>query len=120
MNKIEIIKKTRAVAAELLQERGYIAPVEVLIKMSVMSAKAYDDWRMGRIPYLEKVTACGLGKLNTILKSLHSFAAEHGLKPSLSVYNKWGKGQKIRLRFSKTGSPYMEKLYATHYIKHPS
>lgn len=104
MNKIEITKKTRAAAADLLRERGYIAPVDVLMKMDVVSAKAYEDWRMGRIPHLEKITACGLGKLNTILKTLRVLAAEQGLKPALTVYKKWGKGKKISLRFRKTGA----------------
>jgi len=117
VNTTDISKKTRSVAAVLLRERGYIAPVEVLVKMEVVSPIAYEDWRMGRVPYLEKVTACGLGKLNTILKTLRVLAAEQGLKPSLTVYKKWGKGKKIRLRFSKTGSPYMEELYATHYCQ---
>jgi hypothetical protein len=117
MNIAEISKKTRSVAAILLQERGYIAPVEVLVKMEVISPMAYEDWRMGRVPYLERVTACGLGKLNTILKTLSALAAEQGLKPSLSVYKKWGKGKIIRLRFSKTGSPHMENKYATHYCQ---
>lgn len=117
MNEADINKKTRSVAALLLRERGYIAPVEVLLKMEVLSPTAYEGWRMGRVPYLEKVTACGLGKLNTILKTLRVLAAEQGLKPSLTVYKKWGKGKKSRLRFSKTGSPYMEELYATHYCR---
>ncbi len=117
MNTNEIRKKTRYVAAVLLHERGYIAPVEVLVKMEVVSPKAYEDWRMGRVPYLEKVTAGGLGKLNTILKTLRALASEQGLKPSWTFYRKWGKGKKIKLRFSKTGSPYMEELYATHYCR---
>ena len=117
MNTNDISKKTRSVAAILLRERGYIAPVDVLMKMEVVSPLAYENWRVGRVPYLEKVTDCGLGKLNTILKTLRVLAAEQGLKPSLTVYNKWGKGKKIRLRFSKTGSPYMEDLYATHYCR---
>ncbi len=115
MNSTDLSKKTRSVAAILLKERGYIAPVEVLVKMDVVSPIAYENWRMGRVPYLEKVTACGLGKLNTILKTLRALATEQELKPSLTVYKKWGKGKKIRLRFSKTGSPYMEEQYATHY-----
>jgi hypothetical protein len=72
---------------------------------------------MGRIPYLEKVTGGGLGKLNAILQELRSFARHKRLKLSWTGYNKWGKGKKIRLRFSKSGSPYMENLYATHYVR---
>ncbi len=117
MNTKEINKKTRSVAAVLLRERGYIAPVEVLLMMDVISPTAYEDWRRGRVPYLEKATTCGLGKLNTILKTLRLIAAEQGLKPSLTVYNKWCKGKKTRLLFSKTGSDYMEEKYATHFCR---
>ncbi len=72
---------------------------------------------MGRIAYLEKVAAGGLGKLNTILGELRTYARSQGWYPSKTVYNKWGKGAKNRLRFSKSGRPNLEELYATHYVK---
>jgi hypothetical protein len=44
------------------------------------------------------------------------YARKHDLKPSWTAYNKWGKGNKTRLRFSKSGDENIEKLYATHYV----
>lgn len=43
-------------------------------------------------------------------------AIKKNLKPSETVYKKWGKGNKIFLRFSKTGSPKIEEAYSTHFV----
>ena len=117
MNRAEIRKKTRAVATSLVFEKGYVSPVDLFIRMEVISPQYYQDWRMGRIAYLEKVTAGGLGKLNTILGELESYARSQGWYPSKTVYNKWGKGAKKRLRYSKSGKPNVEEIYVTHYVK---
>lgn len=116
MNVMEIKKKVNIVAEELLHKKGYVAPVDVLIKMDVITVKDYEDWRFGRIPYLERVTKCGLGKLSTIMKELRSYRVRRNLKASWTSYKKWGKGKKIDLRFSKAGSPEIEKAYATHLV----
>ena len=116
MNVMEIRKKVNEVAEELLYKKGYVAPVDVLIKMDVISVKDYEDWRFGRIPYLERVTKCGLGKLSTIMKELRSYREQRKLKASWTSYKKWGKGKKIDLRFSKSGSTEIEKAYATHLV----
>ena len=42
---------------------------------------------------------------------------EAGLKPSRTAYMSWGKGPKQRLRFSKYGTPRIEEMYSTHYIR---
>ncbi len=117
MNREQILKKTNDVAAALIYEKGYISPVDLFLKMEVITSKDYEDWRMGKIPYLEKVTSGGLGKLNTILTALKAYAASEGLKPSRTVYNKWGKGAKKKLRFSKRGLAHVELRYETHYVK---
>jgi hypothetical protein len=117
MNREELKKKVRVTAGSLLYTKGYISPVDLLIAMEKLSPKNYEDWRMGRIPYLEKVCETNLSKLTSIMKELRSYAHENGLKSSLTVYQKWGKGNKIRLRFSKSGIPQIEEAYATHYIR---
>jgi len=117
MNRAEIREKTRAAATSLIFEKGYVSPVDLYIRMEVISPQDYQDWRMGRITYLEKVTARGLGKLNTIIEELRTYARSQGWYPSKTDYNKWGKGAKKRLRFTKSGRPSLEELYATHYLK---
>ena len=117
MNRAEIREKTRAAATSLIFEKGYVSPVDLYIRMEVISPQDYQDWRMGRITYLEKVTVGGLGKLNTIIEELRIYARSKGWYPSKTDYNKWGKGAKKRLRFTQSGRPSLEELYTTHYVK---
>ncbi|MDW7650375.1 MAG: hypothetical protein SCK29_00945 [Bacillota bacterium] len=117
MGKEQLYKRVHCCAEELLAEKGYIIPVELLVRMDRLKAKRVEDWRFRRIPYLERVTGGSLGKMNTILQALREFARASGLKPSRTVYMSWGKGPKVRLRFSKSGTAYMEELYSTHFIQ---
>ncbi|WP_121638848.1 hypothetical protein [Virgibacillus sp. Bac330] len=117
MSKQKIEKSVRYYAAQLVQEKGYISPLDVLIKMERITPKQVEDWRRKRVSYLERMILGNLSKLQFILQTLRKFAREQDLKPSETVYKSWGKGAKQQLRFSKSGSPYVEKLYATHYVK---
>ncbi|AIF42234.1 hypothetical protein [Virgibacillus sp. SK37] len=110
-------QRVRRFAAELIQEKGYVSPVDLFVKMETLTPKQVEEWRFKRIPYLERVTNGNLSKLNFILKSLRAFAKEQNLKPSITVYKSWGKGPKKQLRFSKSGAPHMEELYSTHVKK---
>ena len=38
------------------------------------------------------------------------------LKPSWTSYNKYGKGPKQKLRFSKSGNEIIENTYSTHFV----
>ena len=40
----------------LLREKGFIAPLDIFIRMDLLSAESAEDWRRGRIPYLESYT----------------------------------------------------------------
>lgn len=117
MSRQKIEANVRKCATELMKEKGYISPVDLLIRMDRVTMKQVEDWRFKRIPYLERVTVGNLTKLNHILKALRKFAREQKLQPSMTVYKSWGKGPKKRLRFSKTANPYMEEQYATHYVR---
>lgn len=120
MNREKLIKKTRSTAAKLLQEKKFVSPVDLLMNMDVLSNKDYENWRMGRIPYMEQAAGMNLSKLSLIRKELKAFAADNRLNPSKTGYNGWGKKRKkIKLRFSKSGNPKIEEAYATHFC-HPS
>lgn len=75
----------------LLKEKGYISPVALLVGMDRLTPKQMADWRRKKIPYLERVTVDGLGKMNFILKTLNKFAKAYELKPLKTVYKSWGK-----------------------------
>ncbi|WP_227765144.1 hypothetical protein [Zhaonella formicivorans] len=120
MSRQDIYKKVWKYAGELIAEKGYVSPVELLIKMGRLRPEQVEEWRFKRIPYLERAIIGNLSKMNTILLALRYFAGSAELKPSVTVYASWGKGPKQRLRFSKSGNPYVEKMYATHYVLNQS
>ena len=117
MNNNDLRKKVREKAENLLDEKGYISPVDLLIKLEYLTQKSYIDWRHKRVPYLEKVCKTNLSKLSTIMKELKRYSNDYNLRSSWTAYNKWGKGKKIRLQFSKSGKKNIEKAYGTHYLK---
>jgi hypothetical protein len=106
-----------ASATEAILRRGrVVTPVEVLIAMSLLTREHLEDWRRGRIPYLERVINCNLPRLARLLRILRFHAGEIHLKPSFTAYMRWGRGPKSRLRFTKTGDPGLEEAYATHFV----
>ena len=110
----------RAIAV-ILERNNYVAPVDVLLQMQRISKQQYEDWRFGRIAYLERVTLGGLGKMNRILRIIELHCQKLNLSPSQTAYRKWGKGGKrIVLRFSKSGDPNLEAAYSRHYVQHSS
>lgn len=97
------------------QSRGFAAPVDVLMDLGLLDNARYEDWRRGRVPYLEAVCMGNLHKLSAILKEMQDYARSMGWKESLSDYRQWG-AKSRKLRFSKSGNPNVENAYATHYI----
>lgn len=54
-------------AAQRILARGKIgAPVDVLVGMSLLAPERLEDWRRGRVPYLEKVIDCNLTRLSRL------------------------------------------------------
>ena len=97
------------------KSRGFAAPADVLMDIGVLDKKKYDDWRHGRVPYLEAVCSVNLHKLSEIMKVVRAYAVANGLKPSFTDYRQVGSKDR-KLRFSKSGNPAIEKAYATHYV----
>jgi hypothetical protein len=106
---------TRAVE-EILRHGKVVTPVDVLVRMQLLAPKDLDAWCRGRVPYLERVIYCNLTRLSRILRLLRFHAHDLRLVPSITVYMRWGKGPKQRLRFTKTGDPRVEEAYARHFV----
>jgi len=104
------------VVAELLAKSGVVAPVDVLVGMGLLRPELLNNWRRGRVPYLERVINCNLTRLSRLLRILRFHAHDLNLKPSATVYKRYGKGPKQLLRFSKTGDAGLEAAYATHFV----
>jgi hypothetical protein len=105
----------RAVAA-ILAKSKVVTPIGVLVGMDLLKLSDVDDWRRGRIPYLEKAIQGNLKKLGRILRILRFHSHDLNLKASSTVYMRYGRGPRCRLRFSKTGDPNVEEAYMRHFI----
>ena len=124
MNNGELIAKVRSSVYRQCRERGFAAPVDVLMEIGVLPKKGYEDWRYGRVDYLERVCTVNLKKLSAVLREMRAYARAQNLKPSFCCYKRWGVNKKdgqgrkpvILLRFSKSGTAEIEHSYATHYV----
>ncbi|MCI6767119.1 MAG: hypothetical protein MR596_04835 [Lachnospiraceae bacterium] len=122
MNEKEMISKVHSSVYHQCQQRGFAAPVDVLMDVGALTKEKYEGWRFGRVPYLEQVCNINLHKLSFIIGQIRSYANKSGYKPSFTYYKRWGMKKKngarqtIPLRFSKSGAPEIERAYATHYV----
>lgn len=120
----ELTGKVHSAMYHQCQSRGYAAPVDVLMDIAVLPKQKYEDWRLGRVPYLEGVCTVNLRKLSFIMRQMRVYTEKAGLKPSFCYYKQWGVKKKngqghkpvIPLRFSKSGDPAIERWYATHFV----
>lgn len=106
----------RAVVS-ILANGKVVTPIDVLIRMELLKPEDVENWRFGRVPYLERVIHCNLTKLGRILRILRMHAHDLKLVPSQTAYVRWGKrGHRAPLRFSKTGDPNVEEAYSRHFV----
>jgi hypothetical protein len=102
--------------AAILQRGKVVAPVDVLVEMGLLTPKSLEDWRRGRVPYLEQAITCNLTRLSRFLRILRYHAYDLNLVPSVTAYMCWSKGPKRRLQFTKTGDLRLEEAYARHFV----
>lgn len=116
MNTEQLRRKTMDAVRRQCRERGYATPVDVLMDIGVLTKQKYEDWRFGRILFLEAACTANLKQLSEVVRTMRSVAAEDGLKASICTYTKWGRGRKMELQFSKSRNPSIERGYATHFV----
>ena len=54
MKDSELVGKVHSSVYHQCQRRGYAAPVDVLMDIGVLSKQRYEDWRYGKVDYLER------------------------------------------------------------------
>jgi len=116
-NRQQLQTRLSTITSALLNEKGYIAFVDIFMKLGHLSPSDYEHWRLKRIPYLERVMTLNRGQINLVMQTVRRNSLHGKLKPSLTVYKSWGKGKKELLQFSKSGESALEEAYATHFVK---
>jgi hypothetical protein len=115
MNKAELQERVAQVAENALADNGYVAPLDVLVRMRWLEPVHVDEWRQGRLPVLERAVQVNLHKLSTAMAVLRRWARAQGLKPSETDYVARTRDRR-RLQFSVSGNPEIEKAYRTHWV----
>ena len=116
-NRRDLERALSPITSELLKEKGYLCFVDIFMRLRCLSQSDYENWRMKRVPYLERVLSVNLSRLNFVMKTVRRNSLNGHLKPSMTVYKSWGKGRKVLLQFSKSGDPTLETAYATHFVR---
>ena len=62
MNEKELIGKVHSSVYHQCQRRGYAAPVDVLMDIGALPKQKYEDWRFGKVDYLERVCTVNFAK----------------------------------------------------------
>ncbi len=100
------------VAQGAVMERGFATPIDVLVGLGWLTQAKVQEWRQGRIPYLEGATTANLSRISRAMSEFRRWARATGVRPSRTEYMHRGQ----RLRFSKTGDFKLEEAYRTRYV----
>src|SRR6478752_6417107 len=95
------------IAEELLAERRYIRPVDVLVGLGWLAQPNVDRWVQGRVPSLDRCVQVDSAKVLAAFAALQHWAEDRGLKPSEADYQD--------LRFTADGDSEAERTYHTHW-----
>ena len=102
-------------AEAALTKRKFVTAIDVLVGVGWLEPRRVDEWRQGRVDYLERVTVANLGKISTAMRSFRGWAQARGLRPSETAYVARTRDRRP-LRFSESGNPEIERAYRTHWV----
>jgi hypothetical protein len=112
----ELVAATKRAVTEVLRRQGFVSAADVLIDMGKLERREYEDWRLGRVPFLERVIHINLASIGLVMRTMAATCRQLRLKESATAYCRWGKGRKTVLRFTKSGDQRLERAYATHFV----
>ena len=114
-NRGDIDRRVIGAAEAALAKRKFVTPIDVLVGVGWLEPRRVDEWRQGRVEYLERVTVANLGKISTAMRSFRRWAQARGLRPSETAYLARTRDRRP-LRFSKSGDSSIERAYRTHWV----
>ena len=85
VNRNDLVRQMKEASAILLEEKGYISFVDVLMRMGKLNKADHDAWRFGRTSNIESVTTVNLAKIYHLLRAFQQHARAGGLRPSKTV-----------------------------------
>lgn len=100
MNDAQLIGAVHSAMYRQCKERGYAAPVDVLMDIGVLPKNQYEAWRFGKVSYLESVCTVNLRKLSFIMHQMRLYA---------QIYEDAVLGNLSQERYQKMSQSYEEE-----------
>jgi hypothetical protein len=102
-------------ATAALAEKQFVSSIDVLERIGWLPQSVLDDWRHGRLPFLEAGVQTNPSKVEAALRAFRAWAVAQGLRPSEAAYVARSV-EREPLRFSMSGDEAFERAYRTHWI----
>jgi hypothetical protein len=102
-------------AEAALEFQKFVAPIDVLVGLGWLTTAHVNQWRQGRVDYLERSINANLNKISRAMRIFRRWAQQRGLQPSETAYFARARHRRD-LRFSKSGNPTIEQAYRTHWV----
>ena len=102
-------------AEAALAQRRFVTAIDVLVGVGWLEPHRVNEWRQGRVDYLERVTVANSGDISTAIHVFRRWAQARGLNPSETAYVARTRDRRP-LRFSNSGDPEIEWAYRTHWV----
>ncbi len=111
------VEQRAARAAEFaLANQKYVSAVDIFLGMGLLQPTHVQQWRNGRVDFLERVIQGSLQKRTLAMSTFRQWAQDQGLTPSETAYVRRTREGTVDLRFSESGDPSVEQLYRTHFV----
>jgi hypothetical protein len=81
-NQSKLESRVHRAAEAALSRQKYVSAIDVLCGMGLLATPHVDDWRKGRVDFLERVIQANLSKISSSMAIFRRWAGEKGLKPS--------------------------------------
>ena len=111
----DIQGRVRRVAEQALAEQQYVRPIDVLLGLGWLAPSHLDQWRQGRVPYLEQEIQGSPGKVGPAMAEFHRWARESGLAPYETTSLARTRDRR-QLRFTAGADPSVEQAYRTLWV----
>jgi hypothetical protein len=115
-NRTNLEQRVIRAAEAALADHQYVSAIDVLTGMGLLQPSHVQDWRKGRLDFLERMIQGNLKKISLAMKTFRTWAHAKGLKPSETQYLRTTREGARNLQFSVSGDPSIEKSYRTHFV----
>ena len=104
-----------AACGRILAEHGQVSTLDMLLGARIIHWGHVNQWKMGLVPYLEKVTLTRHEDWGRALETFHRWGESRGLRRVLAEYRMKNRTGEQYLRFTDTCDKVVEDLYRIAY-----